>query len=116
MKAMATVTAPRSLTVEEYCHMEEVLGFRDELIEGERVSSPCPILPHTAVIERLEREAGLCATLLAVITAAQQPPAFRYLRAAGNSYSADSDFRHRIRLPPVPAAAPVICDPEFSRR
>lgn len=52
---MEAVTTPHLLTVEEYERMDEVLGFRDELIEGERVLSPSPILPHTAIIERLEQ-------------------------------------------------------------
>lgn len=35
------MTVPRLLTAEEYGRLDEVLGFRDELIEGERVlSSP----------------------------------------------------------------------------
>jgi Uma2 family endonuclease len=52
---MATVTSPRLLTVEDYKHFDEVLGFRDELIEGERVLSPAPIASHTAIVEQLER-------------------------------------------------------------
>jgi len=52
---MATVTTPRLLTVEEYEQTGEVLGFRDELIEGERVLSPSPIFKHMLVIVQLER-------------------------------------------------------------
>ncbi len=52
---MATVNAPRLITADEYGQFEEVLGFRDELIEGERVLSPNAILPHAAVIKQLER-------------------------------------------------------------
>lgn len=52
---MATVAPPRLLTAKEYEHLDETDGFRDELIEGERVLSPNPILPHTAIIEELER-------------------------------------------------------------
>ncbi|MGC2659094.1 MAG: Uma2 family endonuclease [Bryobacteraceae bacterium] len=52
---MATVNAPRLMTAEEYAQLDEVLGFRDELIEGERVLSPNAVLPHAAVIKQLER-------------------------------------------------------------
>lgn len=51
---MATVTAPRLITAEKYEQLEEVLGFSDELVEGERVLSPNAIFPHAAVIKRLE--------------------------------------------------------------
>lgn len=51
---MATVTPPRLMSAKEYEQLEEVPGFRDELIEGERVLSPAPILPHAAVRKRLE--------------------------------------------------------------
>ncbi len=52
---MATVTTPRLITAEEYGQLDEVLGFRDELIEGERVLSPNAVFPHAAVIKQLER-------------------------------------------------------------
>jgi Uma2 family endonuclease len=52
---MATVTAPRLMTVEEYEQLDEILGFRDELIEGERVLSPNAVFPHAAVIKQLEK-------------------------------------------------------------
>jgi Uma2 family endonuclease len=52
---MATITPPRLMSAEEYEQLEEVPGFRDELIEGERVLSLVPILPHTAVAMVLER-------------------------------------------------------------
>jgi Uma2 family endonuclease len=52
---MATVTAPRLMTAEEFGQLDEVLGFRDELIEGERVLSPNAVLPHAVVIKQLER-------------------------------------------------------------
>src|ERR1039457_1232084 len=52
---MATVTAPRLITAADYAQLEEVLGFRDELIEGERVLSPNAIFPHAAIIKQLER-------------------------------------------------------------
>ena len=51
---MATIPFPHPITAEEYEQLDEVIGFRDELIEGERVLSPHAIYPHTAVIERLE--------------------------------------------------------------
>jgi Uma2 family endonuclease len=52
---MATVTTPHLMTVEEYEQLDEVLGFRDELIEGERVLSPNAVFPHAAIIKQLER-------------------------------------------------------------
>lgn len=52
---MATVTTPRLITAEEYGQLDEVLGFRDELIEGERVLFPNAVFPHAAVIKQLER-------------------------------------------------------------
>lgn len=53
IKRMASVTTPQLLTAEEYAQLEDVDGFRDELIEGERVLSPNPVYPHTAVIDQL---------------------------------------------------------------
>lgn len=50
---MATFSPPRLLTAEEYAQLDEVIGFRDELIEGERVLSPNPVSPHAAVIDQL---------------------------------------------------------------
>jgi hypothetical protein len=35
------------LTAEEYALLPDVEGFRDELIEGERVLSPMPKAAHT---------------------------------------------------------------------
>jgi Uma2 family endonuclease len=52
---MASVTVPRLMTAEEYAQLEEVLGFRDELIEGERVLSPNPVFRHTVLTKHLER-------------------------------------------------------------
>jgi Uma2 family endonuclease len=43
------------MTADDYRQLEEMLGFRDELIEGERVLSPNAIFPHAAVIKQLER-------------------------------------------------------------
>jgi len=50
---MATVTAARQLTAEEYSRLDEVSGFRDELIEGERVLSPMPKTAHLLVLDQL---------------------------------------------------------------
>jgi Uma2 family endonuclease len=50
---MATVSVPRSLTADEYAVLPEVVGFRDELIEGERVLSPMPKLAHVLILDRL---------------------------------------------------------------
>jgi Uma2 family endonuclease len=52
---MATVSAPHLLTADEYGRLDEVPGYRDELIEGERVLSPQPVYPHAAVIKQFER-------------------------------------------------------------
>ena len=52
---MASVTAPGLLTAEEWERLDEVLGFRDELVEGERVLSPNAVFPHAAVIKQLEK-------------------------------------------------------------
>jgi Uma2 family endonuclease len=50
---MATVSAPGLLTAEEYALLPDVEGFRDELIEGERVLSPMPRAAHTLILDRL---------------------------------------------------------------
>lgn len=52
---MATVPAAHLLTADEYGQLDEVPGYRDELIEGERVLSPHPVYPHAAVIKQLEK-------------------------------------------------------------
>ncbi|MBV9302277.1 MAG: Uma2 family endonuclease [Acidobacteriaceae bacterium] len=52
---MASVTAPGVMTADEYERLDEVLGFRDELIEGERVLSPNAVFPHAAIIKQLEK-------------------------------------------------------------
>jgi Uma2 family endonuclease len=52
---MATVSALHLLTADEYGQLDEILGYRDELIEGERVLVPQPVYPHAAVIKKLER-------------------------------------------------------------
>lgn len=52
---MASLSAPCRMTAEQYAKLDEVLGFRDELIEGERVLSPNAVLAHAAIITRLER-------------------------------------------------------------
>jgi Uma2 family endonuclease len=50
---MATVSIHRSLTAEEYARLPDVEGFRDELIEGERVLSPMPKLAHVLILDLL---------------------------------------------------------------
>lgn len=52
---MATLSTPHLLTAEEYGQLDEVIGFRDELIEGERVLSPNAVSAHAALIKHLER-------------------------------------------------------------
>jgi Uma2 family endonuclease len=52
---MASVTTPRLITADEYAQLDEVWGFWDELIEGERVLSPNPVFPHAVVIKQLEK-------------------------------------------------------------
>ena len=49
---MASVSDPHLFTAEEYAQLNEVFGFRDELIEGERILSPGALYPHMAVIRR----------------------------------------------------------------
>ena len=44
----------QKLTAEEYSNLPEVIGFKDELIEGERVLSTLPKFPHTVVLDNLE--------------------------------------------------------------
>jgi Uma2 family endonuclease len=50
-----SATLNKRLTAAEYEQLPEILGFRDELIEGERVLSPSPKLAHSVVIKRLEK-------------------------------------------------------------
>lgn len=45
---------PQKLAAEEYSRLPEAIGFKDELIEGERVLAPMPKFPHTVVIDNLE--------------------------------------------------------------
>lgn len=42
------------LTLAEYEHLPEVIGFKDELIEGERFLSPSPRFGHNVVLDRLQ--------------------------------------------------------------
>lgn len=42
------------LDAEEYSQLSGVTGFKDELIEGERVLSPMPKAAHTAVLDNLQ--------------------------------------------------------------
>ena len=46
--------SPQKLTAEEYSKLKEVFGFKDELIEGERVLSPFAKFQHGVVIDNLE--------------------------------------------------------------
>lgn len=49
-------TQPEALlTADEYARLPEALGFKDELIEGERVLAPMPELHHTVVVKNLEQ-------------------------------------------------------------
>lgn len=48
------VVSDQLLTAAEYARLSEIAGFRDELIEGERVFSPSAKKAHTVVIENLE--------------------------------------------------------------
>lgn len=45
---------PAKLTAEEYSKLPDVIGFKDELIEGVRYLSPMPKFFHTFVIDTLE--------------------------------------------------------------
>ena len=45
---------PQKLTVEEYSKLPEVVGFKDELIEGERVLSPMAKFSHGVVLDNLQ--------------------------------------------------------------
>ena len=45
---------PHKLTVEEYSKLPEVAGFKDELIEGERVLSPMAKFSHGVVLDNLQ--------------------------------------------------------------
>lgn len=42
------------LTVQEYSKLTDMIGFKDELIEGDRVLSPMPKAAHTIVLDNLE--------------------------------------------------------------
>ena len=42
------------LTAAEYVELPDIDGFRDELIEGERVLTAFPKIPHLLVVENLE--------------------------------------------------------------
>ena len=54
MNFMASLTSIHHLTAEQYAQLDEVPGFRDELIEGERVLSPFAVFRHAEVIKQLE--------------------------------------------------------------
>jgi len=50
----ATQEAVPKLTAEEYSKLPEVIGFKDELIEGERILALMPAFSHTVVLGNLE--------------------------------------------------------------
>jgi Uma2 family endonuclease len=50
---MATISTPHLLTADEYALLSDIEGFRDELIEGERVLSPMPKLAQVLILDRL---------------------------------------------------------------
>ena len=52
MDSMASAPLHRPYTAEEYAQLPDVEGFRDELIEGERVLSPMPKLAHVLVLNQ----------------------------------------------------------------
>jgi Uma2 family endonuclease len=51
---MTIAATPRLITADEFAALDEIIGFRDELMDGERVLSPNAVFPHAAVIKRLE--------------------------------------------------------------
>jgi Uma2 family endonuclease len=51
---MSTVQVPAILSAEEYCTLPDIAGYKDELIEGERVLAPMPKFQHTVVLDNLE--------------------------------------------------------------
>ena len=53
MSVSAQITPPK-LTAEEYSKLSEVVGYKDELIEGERVLAPMAKFSHTVVLDNLE--------------------------------------------------------------
>lgn len=74
MSSMETGAVPQSapkLNAEEYSRLPAIVGFKDELIEGERVLAPMPKFSHTVVLDKLE-------ALLR-----KQFPQFRLAREAG---------------------------------
>lgn len=54
-RLLAAYGMDKKLTAEQYSTLPEVVGFKDELIEGERVLSALPKFPHMVVINNLER-------------------------------------------------------------
>ena len=85
--------APK-LTAEEYSKLPEVIGFKDELIEGERVLAPMPKFPHTVVIDNLE---GLLRP---------QFPETRIVREAGWQFQTSDGFES------VPGPDLMVVSPE----
>lgn len=70
------IPAPK-LTAEEYSKLPDTPGYKDELIEGERVLAPMPKFPHTVVIDNL-----------VVLLEAQFPDA-RIAREAGWKFTSE---------------------------
>jgi Uma2 family endonuclease len=50
----AVLGSTHKLTAEEYSKLPEVIGFKDELIEGERVLSPFAKFSHGVVLDNLQ--------------------------------------------------------------
>ena len=46
------------LTAEEYSKLPEITGFKDELIEGDRVFSPIANFVHGVVLDNLQTESN----------------------------------------------------------
>ena len=51
---IAALGLTKKLTAEEYSKLPEVIGFKDELIEGERVLSPFAKFLHGVVLDNLQ--------------------------------------------------------------
>lgn len=89
---MGTPVIQELMTVEEYAQLDEVVGFRHELIEGERVFSPNAALPHAIVIERTER---LIESQLAELSTEK----LQIVREAGWSFRNSASGTHSVPVP-----------------
>ena len=69
----------RKLTLEKYSKLPETIGFKDELIEGDRVLSPMPKAAHTIVLDNVE-------TLLKA-----QFPGLKVVREAGWHFKSEGN-------------------------